>query len=234
MKLKKFFQITSRFLLIAILGATVTLTIGYLTPRQWGQVPSKSCALTIYVEGDNFHTHLIVPVKNYEFEEINQLNLGGTDHQENNDYRFLSFGWGDRVFYLNTPTIKDVRVLTTLRALLLPTDTVVHVQGHSTLPQTRAGYRVKSLRVSHQGYLNLRKFLISSLARDSEGKPILIQQSHRYRGSFYAAKGSYSIFQTCNDWTALGLRAAEVNTPIWSGLAGAVFMHLRAGCTELG
>ena len=232
MKWKKFLQITSRSLLIAILGATVTLTVGYLTPRQWGQVSSKPCALTIYVGGNNFHTNLIIPVKTSEFDGINQLNLGRIGHQESNDYHFLSFGWGDKVFYLNTPTIKDVRVLTALRALLLPTDTVVHVQGHSTLPQTRAGYRIKSLRVSRQGYLNLREFLISSLARDSEGELILIQQSHRYSGSFYAAKGFYSVFQTCNDWTALGLRAADVNTPMWSGLAGAVFKHLRAGCTE--
>jgi uncharacterized protein (TIGR02117 family) len=234
MKLRKFLQVTSRLILTAILGATVTLTLGYFTPRQASQVSPKPCAITIYVGGNNFHTNLIVPVRTSEFDWRNHLNLRQLGHQPSNDYHFLSFGWGDRVFYLNTPRLQDVKVLTTLQALLLPTDTVVHVQGHSTLPQSSRGYQVKSLRVSRQAYLNLSRFLLSSLARNSEGEPILIQESHRYNGSFYAAKGYYSVFQTCNDWTALGLRTAkEVNTPVWSGLAGAVFRHLRAGCKEL-
>jgi uncharacterized protein (TIGR02117 family) len=188
--------------------------------------------LTIYVGGNNLHTNLIVPVRTAEFDWSTQLNLAEIGHQESNDYHFLSFGWGDRLFYLNTPTLKEVKVLTTLRALLLPTETVVHVQGHFTLPLSRSGYRVKPLRVSRQGYLNLSEFLVSSLARDSAGEPIVIQQSHLAHGSFYGAKGSYSVFQTCNDWTARGLRAAAVNTPVWSGLAGAVFQHLQAGCRE--
>ena len=209
-----------------------TLTVGYLTPRPRTQVSPQPCAFTIYVGGNNVHTNLIVPVRTAEFDWNNQLNLAEIGRQANNDYHFLSFGWGDRVFYLNTPTLKDVNLLTTLRALLLPTETVVHVQGHFSLPPSSSEYRVKALKVSRQGYLNLSEFLASYLKRDSEGKTILIQQSHRYTGSFYGAKGFYSVFKTCNDWTALGLRAAEANTPIWSGLAGAVFKHLQAGCTE--
>ena len=232
MKLKRCLLLTTRFFVTGILAAVVTLTVGYLTPRQWSQVSPQSCNVTIYVAGNNFHTNIIVPVRTPEFDWSNQLNLAEIGHQGKNNYYFLSFGWGDRVFYLNTPTLKDVKVLTTLRALLLPTETVVHVQGHLTVPSSSSQYRVKALRISRQGYLNLSQFLISSLARDSEGEPILIQQSHRYSGSFYEANGSYSIFKTCNDWIAIGLRAAEVNTPIWSGLAGAVFKHLRAGCTE--
>ena len=230
MKLRKFLLITSRFLATVIFAGVVTLTVGYLTPRQWSPVSTPPCALTIYVGGNNRHTNLIVPVRTAEFDWSNQLNLAEIGDPESNDYHFLSFGWGDRVFYLNTPTLKDVKVLTTLRALLLPTETVVHLQGHVTLPPSKSDYQVKPLRVSRQGYLNLSKFLLSSLARDSEGEPRLIQQSHRYSGSFYEAKGTYSVLQTCNDWTAVGLRAAEVNTPVWSGLAGAVFRHLRAGC----
>jgi uncharacterized protein (TIGR02117 family) len=233
MKLRKFFLLTSRFLVTAIKIVAITLTVGYLTPRQWSSVSPQPCAFTIYVGGNNVHTNLIVPVRNSEFDWSQELNLAEIGRHRSNNYHFLSFGWGDRVFYLNTPTVKDVKLLTTLRALLVPTDTVVHIQGHFSLPPSHSGYRVKALKVSREGYLKLSEFLVSSLARDSEGKAILIQQSHRYAGSFYEAKGSYSGLKTCNDWTALGLRAAEVNTPVWSGLAGAVFKHLRAGCTEL-
>ena len=232
MKLRKFFLVTSRFLVTAILAGVVILTLGYLTPRQWSQVSSQPCAFTIYIGGNNVHTNLIVPVRTAAFDWSNQLNFSEIGHQASNEFHFLSFGWGDRVFYLNTPTLKDVKVLTTLRALLVPTETVVHVQGYFSLPPSSSEYRVKALKVSRQGYLNLNEFLVSSLARNSAGEPILIQKSHRYRGSFYEAKGSYSVFKTCNDWTALGLRTAKVNTPLWSGLAGAVFQHLRTGCRE--
>lgn len=232
MKWRKSFIVTSRFLITAMLAGAFILTVGYLTPRQWSQVSSQPCAYTIYVGGNNIHTNLIVPVKTVDFDWNNQLNLTEIGRQGSHDYHFLSFGWGDKLFYLNTPTLRDVNIWITLRALLLPTETVVHIQGYFSVPRSTPDYQVKTLKVSRQGYLQLSQFLISYLARNSEGEPILIQQSHRYRGSFYEAKGSYSIFQTCNDWTALGLRAAQVNTPLWSGLAGSVFKHLRGNCTE--
>ena len=229
---RKCFLVTSRFLITFMLAGAFILTVGYLTPRQWSQVSPQPCAYTIYVGGNNVHTNLIVPVKTIEFDWSNELNLTEIGSHRSNDYHFLSFGWGDKLFYLNTPTLSDVNVGTTLRALLLPTQTVVHIQGHFSVPPSSSDYQVKALKVSRQGYLNLSRFLMSYLAQDSEGKPILIQQSHRYSGSFYEAKGSYSMFQTCNDWTALGLKAAQVNTPLWSGLAGSVFKHLRGNCTE--
>ena len=232
MKWRKDFLVISRFLIIFILAGKFILTIGYLTPRQWGKVSTQPCTFTIYVGGNNVHTNLIVPVRTSEFDWSDELNLSEIGHHRSNDYHFLSFGWGDKLFYLNTHTIRDVDVGTTLRALLLPTETVIHIQGHFSVPPSRSDYQVKALKVSRQDYLNLSQFLISYLARDFQGEPILIQKSHRYSGSFYEAKGSYSVFQTCNDWTALGLRSAQVNTPVWSGLAGSVFKHLRTSCTD--
>jgi len=232
MKWRKDFLVISRFLITFILAVKFILTVGYLTPRQWGKVSTQPCAFTIYVGGNNVHTNLIVPVRTSEFDWSDELNLAEIGHHRSNDYHFLSFGWGDKRFYLNTHSLSDVNVGTTLRALLLPTETVIHIQGHFSVPPSRPDYQVKALKVSRQDYLNLSKFLVSYLARDNQGEPILIQKSHRYSGSFYRAKGSYSVFQTCNDWTALGLRSAQVNTPVWSGLAGAVFKHLRTSCRD--
>ena len=38
---------------------------------------------------------------------------------------YVALGWGDRNFYVDTPTWEDLSVTTTARALLWPTDTIV-------------------------------------------------------------------------------------------------------------
>ena len=231
MKFIELFKLTGRRISLLILGTAAALTIGYITPRQWSRVSGESCSITIYVSGSNLHTNLIVPVKTNEVDWKSHLNLAEIEPQGRNDYNFLSFGWGERDFYLTTPTLQDLRLSTTLRALLLPTESVLYVRGHHTLPKSSSQYQVKPVKVSRQAYWQLTEFLLSSFARDWQGEPIRIRESNRYNGSFYIAKGYYSVLRTCNDWTATGLRVAKVNTPVWSGLAPAVFKHLRAGCT---
>ena len=212
-------------ILLAVGGSAIA--IGIFTPRQWRTTSDEPCAVTIYVSGDNFHTNLIIPLKNNAVDLRQRLNLETLEPSFKDNDRWLSVGWGDRAFYINTPSLEDLHLSTTLRALFWPTETTLLVQGRRTLPSQ---YQVKSVVISHSAYLRLTQFILSSFARDLAGQPILLQASKRYDGSFYAAKGRYFLFNTCNDWTAKGLRIANVNTPLWSGLAPSVFHHAKSSC----
>ncbi|NET38073.1 MAG: TIGR02117 family protein [Cyanothece sp. SIO1E1] len=216
--------------MVSTLGIISVLTIGYFVPRQWGQTSEEPCSVTIYIDGNNAHTNLIVPVKTDDVDWQQHLNLTEIGRQSRGDYRFLSFGWGDRIFYLTTPTWQDLQLTTLLRALLLPTDTVLHIQGHQTIPPSQGEYQVKPIAIGRTAHLRLSQFLLASFALDPADQPIRIRESHRYAGSFYAAQGYYSLFQSCNNWTATGLRLANVNTPLWSSLAPAIFHHAQSNC----
>lgn len=208
----------------------MVLIAGCLIPRQWHKTQQEACAVTIYVGGNDVHTNLIVPVQTDDFDWRQHLTLTAIG-RSGSDYRYLSFGWGDRQFYLQTPTWSDLRLPVALRALLLPTETVLHIQGHDAVPSSSEVYRVKPIGLSQSGYLQLTNFLLDSFARHPAGNIIRIRESHRYSGSFFAAKGRYSLVRTCNDWTAEGLRVAKVNTPLWAGLAAPVMHHAATTCS---
>ena len=215
-KLKRRIKRLACALGILLVGGGSAIAIGIFTPRQWGTASDEPCAVTIYVSGDNFHTNLVVPLRTDAVDWRRRLNLGTlAPHITDND-RWLSVGWGDRAFYINTPKLKDLRLSTSLRALFWPTDTVLLIQGQRALPKH---YRVQPVTISRAAYLRLTQFILSSFARDATEQPIFIQASDRYDGSFYAAKGRYFLLNTCNDWTAKGLRIANTRGGCWCSLS---------------
>ena len=219
-------------LLVAAAGTMVAIAISTFTPRQWKPVSDEPCAFTLYISGDNVHTNLTLPIRTDAVDWQQHLHRTTLAAQLNENDRWISIGWGDRDFYMNTPKLQDLELSTTFRALFWPTETVLLLQAHPTLPAARGQYQVKPVNVSRTAYLRLTQFILSSFARDPAGQPISMQSPHRYKGHFYAARGRYFLFRTCNDWTATGLRIANVNTPLWSGLAPSIFYHARDGCKQ--
>ena len=114
--------------------------------------------------------------------------------------RYLEFGWGDAEFY----PAERTDLIMTLRAGLIPTSTVMHVvPRHHAPTNTNAGIEVLALAVPDMG--RLTAFLADSFDRkDAAGpKPGLYPESR-----FYPATGRFHLVNTCNSWTARGLRAA--------------------------
>lgn len=207
--------------------------VGYWTPRQWQQqIPAEPCAIRLYLSSNRIHTNLLLPVRTEVFDWSAYLpkDAAGTA----GDARYLSFGWGDLAFYTQTPTPQDFQLSTALAALLRPTPGVLYVRGYRSLPRTSeaTGLTLKPLQLSATQYRQLTRQILATFARagDREAGFVKLTQTHPYGGNFYAATGSYSALETCNDWTARVLREASVNTPVWSGLASAVLHHARSPC----
>jgi uncharacterized protein (TIGR02117 family) len=212
------------------LGVTTLLAIAALTPRQWATSPPPvGCDLPIYISGDGMHTNIWIPVRSPVFD-WNQ-HLGRVGKQPLNTHRYLQFGWGDRRFYMETPSWSEVRPTQALRALFAPANaSALLVKGHSALPASPPE-TLRCINLSPEDYLALMTFLQASFERDSQGNLQRLGSGQDGDSSFYAATGHYSILRTCNSWTADGLRAAHVNTPVWGGLAPAVMHHLSDSCT---
>ena len=218
MRIRKYFCYIS----ITIIFIFTLLLLGYFTPRKSGNYSRKSCSLKICVFQTGMHSNIIVFVKNKVFDWQKYFYL----NNNNLEYRYLGFGWGERNYYTNPPT-KELKIPKGFQALFFPNRSVIRVQRHQILPQQ---VELECVGVSQSDYLELIEFINSSFKLSDRGEKILVAYNPRSTARFYEAKGTYSILKNSNSWTATGLRTANVNTPLWAGLASAIMFHLKGHC----
>ena len=139
---------------------------------------------------------------------------------------YVVIGWGDRGFFLDTPTWDDLTVGTALAAALWPTPAVMHVYYRSWLPAD--GARSARLVLRDAEYRALVAYIERGFARGEGGAPILVAgRSYTPRDVFYEGAGSYHLLHTCNNWASGGLAAAGIRQPFWSPFDGAIFAQLQ-------
>lgn len=203
----------------------LALTIAAQLPRRGGtQVAScASSPYSVYLVASNIHVDLVVPVENSAFDWRSVVKLETIGRERRGDYKYLKFGWGDRDFYMNTPSLDRVEFRRLMRTLFMPGNpTAVHINGYGEIP-IEDGHVTKCVGLTQVQYLNLVAYLRRSLRG---GKPDRIQDGFAAAAGFYEGEGFYSIANTCNNWVAGALDAADVTTPLWSGLSGPVMDKL--------
>ena len=79
----------------------------------------------IYVYSGNVHSDIIVPVTN---EVMDWRTIFEADHfkSKTSGISYVSIGWGDRGFFLNTPRWSDLTLSTAANAMLLPLS-LIHI-----------------------------------------------------------------------------------------------------------
>jgi hypothetical protein len=133
--------------------------------------------------------------------------------------RWRAFGWGDRDFYINTPTWADVQVLTVLKALVGGGHTLLHVDR---LRDFRADTNWRPLRVRHQEYQRIVDFITATLEPGGQRIP-----GYGPDDDFYPARGGYSALRTCNVWVGEALKSAGVRTAMWSPFEDGIMRWVR-------
>jgi uncharacterized protein (TIGR02117 family) len=177
----------------------------------------------IYVVSNGVHTDLLLPRAaagvNWR-EEFPASDFRAAAE----DAAYLGFGWGDREFYLATPSWSDVSARLVWRALIGAGPAVMKVGNyHEPAP----GDRVATELLTEAEYQRLAGYVRRSLARGVDGRPLIYPNSgYGDHDVFYAATGRYSAIRTCNDWLAAGLLEAGVTTPRWSPFAEPVLWWL--------
>jgi uncharacterized protein (TIGR02117 family) len=211
-----------------VVGGAI-LAIAVLTPRKWSFNQQEPCEFTVYLSSDGFHTNVFIPVKTRVYDWKSRLTVNSVSHLSKRD-RYIQLGWGDRRFYMETPSWGQVNPLEALRALFFwQNPTALFVKGHTTVPDV-ANEPLKCVRLGKTDYLAMMTFIDRSFQTNAQGEKHRLGSGQDQQSSFYAANGYYSILNTCNTWTANALRTANVNTPLWGGLATPIMNHLRNGC----
>lgn len=171
-----------------------------------------SSDIVVYVRGDAVHAEFVFPVRN-RIMDWSRLMPASDFRSPPTDASHVSFGWGQRDFYLRTPRWSDFGLGVGLSALSNREETVLHVYRLSS----PSGYSwSRSLKVSDGQYRALVDYVLSSY-RTEYGMPRALKgMAYGAGDAFYEAEGKYSLFMTCNEWVNRGLRSAELNAALWS------------------
>jgi uncharacterized protein (TIGR02117 family) len=141
------------------------------------------------------------------------------------DAVFVEIAWGDREFYM-APTASSGLAL---KAALLTGGSVLHVVGVSTpIAIYFSGSQIVQLRLSRRGFDAMTRFIHDEYQRDREDRPVRLERGLYGTSWFYAARGRYHLFNTCNTWVARGLSTAGLAvTPDGVITAGEVMRQIQ-------
>lgn len=204
------------YLLCGVIGSLVPANAG------WREAPQ---GVTIFIRTNGVHTWLMLPKV---AEGVDWRPLADRGHIKDVRYAagdYLAFGFGNRDFYLNTPTWSDLTLQTTLAAAFGRGPALMHVE-HVYDPQPNE-YQ-SALTLTRAEYLKLTGHIRQSFALDEQGEPLpLLGRGYGPADTFYEARGSYNMGRTCNEWTGEALRAAGVRTGIWTPFSDSIMHRLR-------
>lgn len=198
------------------LGAAVALG---LLPVNRDFAPARD-GIEIAITSNGFHTDLFLPMRTAGIDWSDWCPPISGDGAA----RFVGFGWGDRRFYLETPSLADLRLRTALHAVWFSSDVVLHVEYVDDLAQLRHPHR---LTITPAAYRTLAGHVRASFRLDDARRPIRRPEpGYGPADGFYAGRGTYSPLETCNEWLAEGLRAAGIRTGWWAPFAFDITAHL--------
>lgn len=181
-----------------------------------------SNGVEIFVFSGAFHSDLILPIENSVIDW--RTNFVPDDFPASAPWAtHMAFGWGDKGFYINTPTWADLKFSTACNALLIPSSTVMHV-SHSSQPSTDE--ETRCVRISVEQYRELVDYINESFNAGAAGEFQLIEGvSYGSTDAFYRGAGRYHAFRTCNCWVGQGLQRAGIKTGWFTPLPKTVFFY---------
>ncbi len=218
-------------ILVRIVLVIVAIPITYFVAALvLGTVPANVAwreadrGITIFVRTNGVHTWIMMPKVN-QYMDWSAYAPGA--HLRDPRYGrgdYVAIGYGNREFYLNTPTWGDLSVHTAASALAGRGTTLLHVE-HEHRPWPSEWQR--PIVVTPQEYRRLVAFIRARFRLDANGRTIpLIGRGYREWDMFYEANGGYSLVLTCNEWTGRALRAAGIRTGLWTPLEQSVMWRL--------
>lgn len=171
----------------------------------------------IYILTNGVHTDIVLPIKSINHDWSNFISSSNTKHPEIN-YDLVSFGWGDKGFYLKTPTWAELKFSTAFKAMFGLSATAMHVSYYKELKESE---NCKKILVSNA---TLQKLIAEIKKSFSQSKPIAIPNAYYSNNDcFYDAVGTYHLFQTCNTWTNTTLKKSGLPACLWTPFDRGIF-----------
>lgn len=182
----------------------------------------------IYVVSNGIHVDLVLPVRTEaphaeadwsdKFPKADFKDVG-------DEHQWIGIGWGDRGFYLDTPTWAELKPSTALKAMFYLSSTVMHVKYFKTA-ELQESKLCRPVILREEEYARVVQYILDSFVVQERAFSLIPGRGYADNDNFYEAKGRYHLFKTCNVWANKGLKIAGVKTATWAPLSKAVFHHL--------
>jgi len=171
----------------------------------------------VYVVSHGWHTGFVIPAPEIQ-KVIPELK------QRFRNTPYIEFGWGDKGFYQEKKTTLGL----TISAILWPTDSVMHLVA---VPKKVDAYfpnsEVASLCLSDGELSSLIGFISSSFYKDNNRNLLKLQKGIYGDSQFYKGVGDFHLMNTCNIWTAKGLKSIGMGvSPTFKLTAGSIMNYL--------
>lgn len=178
--------------------------------------------IPIYILTNGVHTDIVLPIKNEYHDWTSQLKFEHTKSKDTT-YQFVALGWGDKGFYLETPTWADLKASTAVKAATDLSSSAMHVTFYKNLKENKS---CKKIQISLENYKKMIAFINESFQTKS-GEFLKIETDAVYgkHDVFYEANGSYSLFYTCNSLANQALKAANQKAALWTISDSGIFRH---------
>jgi uncharacterized protein (TIGR02117 family) len=209
------------FLGLILLYLFIALQLTIFPANEDYEPPTSGIA--IYIVSNNVHTDFVLPVytqqkdwaKDFPFTNFNYVD---------STYKYISFGWGDKEFYLNTPTWSDFKLDIAIKALFFSSGSLMHITYLKNNPVESD--LSKKILITKEQYRILINYLHHSFIKDKNGKYVLIKVP--FRGSnenYYESGENYNFINTCNNWTNQGIKLMGIKTATWAPFDRSILYH---------
>ncbi len=175
--------------------------------------PNAPADVSIFLHTNGVHTDLVLPIKNAQKDWTRQLPFSDIPSGDTT-MQYVAFGWGDKGFYLDTPTWSQLKLSTAFVAAFWLGSSAMHTTFLHAVPP---GPDTVPLTLSHAEYGQLLAYIDSSFCYDAAGRVQHIK-GHSYGpdDAFYEARRVYSFLYTCNTWTNNALKASGQRACLWT------------------
>lgn len=226
-----------KFLGLFILGLIVLLGGYILAGLGLGRMgvaaeQTSQADVSIYLLTNGVHTDLVLPVKTPQIDWSQHLKYENTKSKQTG-YSYVAIGWGDKGFYLDTPTWAELKFSTAFRAATGLSTAAIHATYYRTMTE---GEDCVKVNISNSQYKKLIDYIQKDFIKKENGDLTLIETDAVYGDSdaFYDATGSYSLFHTCNSWTNNALKAAGMKASLWTPFDKGIFHQYKAASMAKG
>ncbi|HEV7658634.1 MAG TPA: TIGR02117 family protein [Allosphingosinicella sp.] len=217
-------RIVAGVVAVPLIYFAAALFLGLIPANVAFRQPPPGHGITIYVRSNGVHTDIVMPKVNAEMDwrpyadpaHLREPRWGNADH--------VAIGYGNREFYLNTPTWGDLSLGVAFTAMLGGGTTLLHVE-HIDRPGTEDKQR--PIRLAPDQYRRLVAFIRERFRLGPDGRPIPVPgRGYGPYDAFYEANGGFSAILNCNEWTGRALRAAGVRMGLWTPMEQSVMWRL--------
>jgi len=159
----------------------------------------------IYLSTNGVHLEIIIPINDLSIELKEDIDFRPND-------KYVSFGWGDENFYLNTPTWGDLTIENAFIALFIKSPTLIHLTRSRQVNNSWT-----KVIIGESKLIKLNQYISKSFKKDENGSKIIINYSgYSVNDNFYKANGNFSCFKTCNTWVNNAFKESGLKSCLWT------------------